>query len=102
MTANPLDALARSLGYRKCELVMNFHSPIYSIEFLDGCRYDVVHVDGDDNWQSSAVNGYSYDDAARLLYKTLLSGKRLAVGSRPFSAEDVPEFMMQCVLAGIV
>lgn len=41
-----------------------------------------------------------YAELARLLYKTLKSGGKLSDGRFKLSADEVPEFMIECVLNG--
>ena len=43
----------------------------------------------------------AYKFFAEKAYKTLVSGRSLDADGKKFKAEDVPEFMMKCVLNGI-
>lgn len=111
-----LDEFARCLGYDWCS-IMSKHSAQYvdeyrqfasrkcasrfivALGYIDRIEYAFMF---DEDGKFLCIDELSADKAAKLIYKTLDAGKKLNVMDKQLvSAEDVPKFMIDCVIDGL-
>ena len=110
-----LDMLARELGYddlvivhrQFCELPKHFAKSEMSrwwYALRTRANYALVPVVAMDGCVlgCNLKASYGYADAAREVHRRLKNGGWLMADGKKFKAEDVPKFMMKCVLNGVV
>lgn len=104
--------LARTLGYDDlvivsrtfCELPRPFAkksemSRWYALR--NKARWLLVPVVAMDGCALGCGLGAGYADAARDVHRRLKNGEWLMANGKKFRAEDVPRFMIECVLSGL-
>ena len=108
----PLAVLADELGHDDVLVVsMSFARPNrdlvlpkmtkwYALGDRDQFGYAPI-VAEDEHALGSRKKQVSYTDIAKDIYKHLKNGETLSVAGRKFRADDVPRFMIECVLNGI-